>query len=59
MEFEVLRQYFWGKKTEGQPNFGGKKGKGRDGGLRNIDKLINLMGIFNTFRIASRIAKQK
>lgn len=57
MEFGVLRQYFW-EKTEGKTKFGEKRKKGRDGGLKNIDKLNNLMGTFDTFRIASRIAKQ-
>lgn len=42
MEFGVLRQYFW-EKTEGKTKFGGKRKKGRDGGLKNIDKLNNLM----------------
>lgn len=57
MEFGVLRKYFWKKQREDNQSLEGKK-KNRDIGLRNMDKLLNLKGIFGTCRIASRIAKQ-
>lgn len=59
-ENEVLgfKKMLLEKTAEGQPKFGGKKEKSRDGGLRNIDKPTNMMNIFDTLRISSRIAKQ-